>query len=205
MRQLIVLVVVLLLTLGVTTSQAQNTKVYDGRPNNTGGVAGIPEGVGTVTYDPGAPADVIVALPGSVNLYGNLFDTRNGAPLSPGTLTRVSWYTGSIGGFAPVWFASPGASATYLGCCSATAPSAFNSAPISVSAPGPFFLGLDVGGTGSFGSLGLRSASTNGQGFHGRQRPSYAGASNTLPGQNAMVRASGSIIVPVELMEFDIE
>ncbi len=40
------------------------------RPNGLGQAAVDPEGTGTVSYDPGAPADAIVVLAGSVNLYG---------------------------------------------------------------------------------------------------------------------------------------
>lgn len=194
------------LLLVAAAAEAQPPKdVYPDRPNHRGQLKSGPEGVGTVSYDPGAPADAIVVLPGTVNLYGNVFDTRNGQPLSPGTVTRVTWYTGPIGTFAPVWYApSTPVTAVYVGCCSATVPNAFNSATVTIPAPSPIFLGLDVGGTGAFGSLGLRSASTNGQGFHGQQRTIY-GAANSLPGQNMMVRISGSIVVPVELLEFDLD
>jgi len=201
------LTVAAVMSLAAAIGYAQSPQdLYSQRPNGKGQAAGsVPDGVGTVTYDPGVPADVVVGTAGStINIYGNLFNSRNGGPLSPGSVSRVSWYTGSAG-FAPVWFALPGGTATYLGCCSATAPSAFNSAALALSVPSSFFMGFDVGGSGSFANIGLRSASTNGQGFHGRQRYSGAGASNVLSGQNSMVRVSGSLIVPVELMEFDLE
>jgi len=200
------LVLAALLVLGFAiVVEAQRPDRYPDRPNNRGQAATAPEGTGTVAYDPGVPADSVVVLTGSVNLYGNLFNTRNSLPLSSGVVTRVSWYTGSVGGFAPVWFATPGGTATYLGCCSATSANAFNSAALALAVPSSFFLGLDVGGSGAFGSLGLRSATTNSQGFHGRQRYSGAGASNTLSGQNMMVRVSGDIVIPVELLDFNVE
>ncbi|MCZ6506625.1 MAG: hypothetical protein O7A04_01060, partial [Acidobacteria bacterium] len=83
-------------------------------------------------------------------------------------------------------------------------PSTFNSLPVSVPVTGAFFGGL-AAQAGLFASVGMRSASTNGQGFHGRQRSFGGVVSNTLPGQNIMFRVSGDIIVPVELLEFEVE
>ena len=72
-------------------------------------------------------------------------------------------------------------------------------------------LGSFVGGAfafspnSSFGSLGLRSATTNAQGFHGIQRNFVGNVSNTLPCRNVMFRVSGNVIIPVELLEFEVE
>lgn len=161
------------------------------------------EGVGTVVYDPGAPADTIVALPGGLNLHGNLFDTQNGTPLSSGAITGVSWYAPANGTFA-IWAADPSGSATILTIVYAGIGGTFNSVGVAYSASGPLFVGIDAGYSGSFGSVGLRSATVNGQGFHG-QRRSAAPPSSSLAGQNVMLRVSGSIVVPVELQEFDVE
>lgn len=64
------------------------------------------------------------------------------------------------------------------------------------SATGGGFSGVPVGG---------RSASYAGQGFHGVRRTPGGVPSVTLSGINAMVRASGNIVIPVELLEFEIE
>ena len=69
----------------------------------------------------------------------------------------------------------------------ATAPYAFNVAPVPSAVPtvgSQFFAGFAVGG-GTFANLGLRSATYNAQGFHGVQRSFAAGATSPLPGQNA--------------------
>jgi hypothetical protein len=67
-----------------------------------------------------------------------------------------------------------------------------------------FFAGFAVG-NGSFGNIGLRSATTNGQIFHGVQRGFSPASSVPLAGQNAMVRIAGNVVIPVELLEFEVE
>ena len=170
-------------------------------------LASRPLGTGTVTYDPGSPADVILgATSGTPDLVGNIFDTRNGSPLSPGSITGVSWYAGSsVFSFEPLWLAAtPSGSAGVIGYGFTGTTLAFNAVSISAAAvTPPFFVGIDVGGAGSFGSVGLRSASTNAQGFHGARRSPGPGAPSLLPSQNTMLRVSGDIIVPVELLEFE--
>ncbi len=178
-------------------------------------VSGVPEGTGTVQYDPGAPADgfLIAQLP--TDYFGNRFDTRNGSPLSfPGTLTRVSWYQATLGTLGPLAIgdlAPLGGPLSLQFTATGIVPNAFNSISVAWPVGGPFFVGMlarvYAGGppNGPFGSVGLRSASTNAQGFHGIQRSFNGAVSNTLPGQNVMVRVSGDIIIPVELLEFEVE
>jgi len=197
-----------LLVVGTSTAQKNlSGQLGDNRVRATS-VSIDPEGTGSVIYDPGTPADTF--LTGSngsypfANYFGNLFDTQNGNPLSPGTITAVSWYQGAAPGtFVFVDFANATGSITTQLSATGIAANAFNAITASVSAPGPKFVGVAMY-QASFGSVGARSASTNGQGFHGVQRGFYP-YTNTLTGQNVMVRVAGTIVVPVELMEFDVE
>lgn len=187
----------------------------DNAPEEGGVHARIAEGTGTVQYDPGSPADsfpIAVGVGNFFDYFGNRFDTRNGAPLSPGTITQFSWYAGNPGTLVPSTQIAVFAPVT--GSVSATvfvfgvAPLAFNSAPVTLSFSGSKFGGIlarSYGAGGVFGSVGARSASTNSQGFHGLQKDFYGMTTSLLPGQNIMFRVSGSLIVPVELQEFDID
>ncbi len=174
-----------------------------------------PLGTGQVAYDPGAPADDFGVGPTvgtvGVNYFGNRFDTRNGQPLSAGTLSAVSFYQGAQGTYGggttlalPV-FGVPGGALTYqfVGPVQSFQFNAFAISPEAV--PASFFAGLDLRGNGGFGSVGLRSASTAGQGFHGIQRDFYGATTSTLPGVNVMFRVSGTVVIPVELLEFEID
>jgi hypothetical protein len=167
------------------------------------------EGTGVVQYDPGLPVDSFHKNGPTFTggYYGNIFDTRNGVPLSPGTITGVSWYQGGLGNYGTrglVDFGPPNGTITTQLSLTPPAPSTFNAIGAAVPANGPKFVGLALG-FDAFGSVGARSASTNGQGFHAVQRNWYGNTGTALPGENIMIRISGTIIVPVELMEFDVE
>ena len=185
-----------------------------------------PDGTAVVQYDPGFPPDTlgVAPLPGSV--LGNLFDTASGQPLASGALTRISWYQGSahlegtvLAGFVGLWSTGTGYGQPFSGGQVSPLDSfGFNaiSAPGGIAVPSRFIVGVyvptytyyihaPVQGTHPWGSIGLRSASTQGQGFHGRQLNWQRIYSASLPGQNAMVRVAGDVVVPVELMEFDID
>ncbi len=172
-------------------------------------------GTGAVRYDPGAPADALLTGGGPglyTDYFGNVFDTRNGAPLSPGTITRVSWYAGNAGTYAAstqiVAFGPPSGSISTYGLISGVAPLAFNSVTAALPFSGSIFgaiLARTYGQGGVFGSVGARSASTGSQGFHGVLKSFYAGNTSVLPGQNVMIRVSGTLVVPVELMEFELQ
>ncbi len=173
--------------------------------------ASIPEGTGTVQYDPGAPADGFPVGSFSFNYFGNRFDTRNGVPLSPGTVTGVSFYAGNPGTLYPTHiavFGRLGATLSNYAFVTGVAPLTFNAFPVSLSFNSTLFAGIlarTYGNGGVFGSVGARSASTNGQGFHGVQRAFYPATTSSLTGTNIMLRLSGTLIVPVELQEFDVE
>ena len=218
MKKLVIMLAVAVLAAAMPvlaqTSVDDRVPPKDMRDQPKTGVRGnAGEGVGTVQYDPGAPADgFLVGASGSNydDYFGNLFDTRNGAPLSPGTITGVSWYQGAIGSpYAVVVNGAPGATLTYFFVTGVSTSNTFFNVPAAIAAPSPRIVGLGLYnsfyGAEYFGSMGLRSASTNNMGFHGIQRSFFPGDTNTLPGQNAMFRVSGTIIVPVELMEFDID
>jgi hypothetical protein len=163
----------------------------------------VPGGTGTIQYDPGPPADTL--LSDTANLFfGNIFDTQSGNPLDfPGTLTQLSWYQGSLA-LAGVFLAPPGAPTSYFVFATGGAPSAFNALTLSHVVNGSFFGGLGAL-QGLFASVGARSATTNAQGFHGRQRNANGSVSNSLQGLNVMFRATGNVVIPVELLEFEVD
>jgi len=175
--------------------------------------AGAELGTGTVQYDPGAPADALLSGTGfNNNYFGNLFNTRNGSPLSPGTVTFLSWYQGVVGTAnlgLPVFGPATGGPTAYV-FVGSPAPYAFNGVGVNWPAPGPFFAGMaEVTQQAcciNIGNGGARSASYNGQGFHAQQR-GFSGYASTvvLTGQNVMARATGSVIIPVELLEFEVD
>ena len=170
--------------------------------------------VGTITYDPGAPADAFMSEPGGNNVISNRFNSALGAPLRAGNLTGVTFFPGNVVSIAVVSVMGPpaGGQATIIGVTylSGIAGNTFNSVNV-----GPFAVGADfmagqyVGAFGGTDQVGLRAASVNGQGFHAHQM-NFIGTNTAtgvipLPGQNVMFRATGNLLVPVELMDFQIQ
>jgi len=184
--------------------RARRDELRDGPRREVHKLSQVPDGTGTVRYDPGVPADAMLNAPTTYG-FGNLFDTRSGSPLSfPGTVTFVSWYHGTLP-TAAVFIFPPGGTTFGLAYSAGPAPPlTFVGINVALSVPGAFVGGLFVY-SGSFASVGVRSATTNAQGFHGVQRLFNGGVSNTLPGQNVMIRVSGNVIIPVELLEFEVE
>ncbi len=165
------------------------------------------EGTGVVRYDPGAPADDFYRNGPSYDAgyYGNVFATQNGQNLSSGTITGVSWYQGALGLYDDalvVFGRAYGTMSTGITVLDPQ-PYAFNAVSVSVPFEIPKFVGLALG-FDAFGSVGGRSATTNGQGFHGRQRAWYNTNGNPVTGVNLMVRISGNMVIPVELIEFEV-
>lgn len=168
---------------------------------------------GTVTYDPGPPQDFFRGFDGTNRSVGNVFNTRNGNPLFPGPLSFVTVFPIAVGGdvIVTVWGPPAGPNAPLLTYVtgSGAVNSTFNAVPLTVSVGSSFLAGQYIGTFGSGpDSVGIRSSSINGQGFHAMQINFVGGTTGTgfqtITGQNAMVRASG-VVVPVELMHFDIE
>jgi hypothetical protein len=201
------MVVAVLLIAGVAQAQRPQNKVgepHGGRKGSARPAGGAPLGVGAVVYDPGAPADFFLnGLGGNTAYVGNLFDTRNGLPLSPGSISQVSWFNGAAGSLTLVEIWVPGVGSGTQFSVTGGVSNTFNVLNTMYPMPSPRFVGMALRDA-PFNSLGMRSASTNGQGFHAVQRD-FGTVSNTLPGQNAMVRISGNIVIPVELTEFEVE
>ncbi len=191
-------------------------------------VSGAVEGTGTVQYDPGAPSQFVTAT-GQASYIGNLFNTRNGAPLEGGTITRLSWYQGNgcpsvdcnvertgpgngMTYFAQVVvFPEQGTFNNVAGYFVTVNEFAFNSVGVSVQVPTTFFVGnlVPTGspgeGTVAWGSVGAATGTYNGQGFHGHQRSFLGSNSSPVQGLNVVMRATGNIVIPVELLEFELE
>ena len=188
--------------LGASVLSAQVVPVD--RNASKGTRADAPDGTGIVVYDPGAPADALLGQQGP------------SVTVSPGSVYFLSFYMANAtlgGGLAVMWGpptgggGAPAIASFTVGTIPATGTNGVSFTPVFVGSD--FMAGIYVNsGQPSRGQVGLRSASTNGQGFHGMQISFGGGAGAnyaSLAGQNAMVRAAGTIIVPVELMEFDVE
>jgi hypothetical protein len=205
-------VVAVLAAVGVTSAK----DLAPGRAPGKSNPADTPTGAGIVVYDPGAPADALLGQNGPSITIGNRFSSRNGNPLSPGSAYFLSFYLANAslgGGLAVLWGpptgggGAPAIASFTIGVIPPTGTAGVSFTPIFVGSD--FLAGIYLNsGQPSRGQMGLRSASTNGQGFHGMQLSFGGGAGAnyaSLAGQNAMMRAAGTFIVPVELMEFDIE
>jgi len=214
MKRVVIVALATTALIGASALQAQ--VVTPGRKPLPASPASTPDGTGIIVYDPGVPADVLSGGQGPSVTVGNRFSSRNGNPLSSGSATFLSFYLANAalgGGLAVLWgppTAGGGAPAIASFTIGAIPPTGFNGVAI-----GPFNVGSDFlagiylnSGQPSRGQIGMRSASTNGQGFHGMQISFGGGAGAnyaSIAGQNAMMRAAGSMIIPVELTEFDVE
>ncbi len=209
----------LALTLFAVLAAVSVTSAQDLDPGRSPGKSvpsETPSGAGIVIYDPGAPADSLLGQTGPSATIGNRFSSRNGNPLSPGSAYFLSFYLANAslgGGLAVLWGPPTGGGGAPLiasfqvGTIPSTGTNGISFTPIFVGSD--FLAGIYLNsGQPSRGQMGLRSASTNGQGFHGMQISFGGGVGAnyaSLAGQNAMMRAAGTFIVPVELMEFDIQ
>jgi hypothetical protein len=171
--------------------------------------------IGTITYDPGAPADAFHSEPGGNDIIANRFNSALGGPLRPGNLTGVTFFPGLVQGtiaVVSVLGAPVGGNATIIGVTylAGVVSNTFNTANVGPFAvPADFMAGQYVGGFGGTDEAGLRNASVNGQGFHAQQM-NFVGTNTAtavvpLPGQNVMFRATGNLLVPVELMDFKVQ
>jgi hypothetical protein len=165
-------------------------------------------GSGAIQYDPGPPADALIQ--GPALFVGNRFDSRSGSPLDTGTITAIAAYWGGQDATFPILAALNTANTQIFGFVyvAGLTPFTFNTLSVSWPVPPAFLAGVLASSSrpSSADSVGIRSASINGQGFHGITFSNAQGAPvNPIPGANAMVRVSGTVILPVELMEFDID
>ena len=169
--------------------------------------AGSTRGTATIQYDAGTPDIPNGGSPGP--LVGNLFNSQNGSPLNAGTVYAATVIFGSAPYANRLRFFGPlggGTTAPYLGGVPTPPTGRFTFPPIAV--PSSFLAGVSPN-LASF--LMMDTDSISGQGFHARywDRNNPSGRATQVqlyPGVNAMIRVSGDIaVVPVELMEFDVE
>lgn len=166
------------------------------------------EGVGVVRYDPSGPADTFLGnIP---NVVGNVFDSGLAGPLETGSVSQLAAYFGGSDATFPylgVIELSP-FNVVSLPGVSGLVPFTFNTIPLpaATSVSNPFLGGVLVSAafTSSADSVGMQSSEFMGNGFHAASLP-YGGPAIPLGNFNAMVRVSGSIWVPVELMSVDVE
>ena len=193
-----------------------------GRPNSKRVEAKIvpdaPEVLGTITYDTAVNAgfhpDVPVGSPNLNRTVGNRFNSALGGPLlMTGMVTMLTLFPASnaLASFSIAGPPSAGGSAPVIVFASATLmANQFNSVPIAATV-GTDFLGVFLGiynGTNPAGLVGMSDMQNLGQGYHAVQAFYALGSQTmiqTVPNRNAMVRATGDILVPVELMEFKIQ
>ncbi len=208
MKRLVIAIAILALAVPVAVSaQPEPERIPKAQGVKIGGV---PEGVGTIQYDPGAPADSFVGQTGPSVTIGNRFSSRNGQPLSPGSVSAFSFYPQNFpGGLVGFWGPpTGGGGAPFFGSIyvSGVASNTFNVFAITPNNFGTdFMVGIYIP---TSGQIGMRSASTANQGFHAMQISWNGGSGGnyqSIASNNAMFRVSGSIIVPVELMEFDLD
>jgi len=175
-----------------------------------------PEAVGTVAYEPGTPADFFRTDTGTGNqLVGNRFNSASGSPLlATGALTQITLYPYVTDSNILVTILTSLNGTTAFPIVGLSAGSIMNGYFVallgfSITVGSDFLMAQYVGSYLGPDSIGVRSASVNGQGFHGMQinfvNSVLATGFTTLPGQNPMIRATGNILVPVELMSFTAE
>lgn len=185
----------------------------------------------TIRYDPGAPADFFRVPSSTSESLGNVFDSFAGSPLASGSLhgfeflLETGQYFNGVASFT-LWPAPPADGGpvdpvanfrlTNVDTYAGTLQTYLLAEPVEV---GPsFVLGMYVGVTCSFGCIdfgspGLRSATTGGQGFHAMrvyvEDAGSPGTGFTSVAANAMIRARGDFgdfggpLLPVELMPSD--
>lgn len=170
-----------------------------------------PHVVGTVTYDTGANNAGFFPQTAGLNI-GNRFNSDMGGPLlMTGQLTMATFFPQAATGFITV-FGPPNSmgSAANFGSflISGLAPGTFNSANVGPAAVGPDFL-AGAWLNGSSVGIGMDNMTVGGQGFHAFQAVTHFPGSATgfapIPSRNTLVRATGNILVPVELMNFSVQ
>ncbi|RLE23506.1 MAG: hypothetical protein DRJ65_11720 [Acidobacteria bacterium] len=168
--------------------------------------------VGMITYDDG----VAMATGGvASHSFGNQFSTAAGSPvMASGSVTQMQVYMMSVAGtaaFVSVYGPVSGTAAPFL--TSVNVPmtaGAWNThtfaAPVAYTGAS-FLAGVWLNAaTGTIDAVGLGSGTAGGQGFHGMHINDIAGTGFSAPGTfNALVRAGGDVLVPVELMSFSVE
>jgi hypothetical protein len=176
--------------------------------------------VGTVQYDTGTNAGFHPDGANGTNLnrvVGNRFNSALGGPLlAAGTVTMLTVFPANNGTQSVSIGSAPSTMNTVMVFDYITAnmmAAQFNvvtvAPAVSVTAD---FVGLFLGTFGSTqaaGLLGMSDMATMGQGYHALEGFYLSGMVGTMfqtvPNRNAMLRASGNILTPVELMDFKIQ
>ena len=176
--------------------------------------------VGTVQYDTGTNAGFHPDGANGANLnrvVGNRFNTALGGPLlAAGTVTMLTVFPANAGVQSVSIGSAPSTMNTVMVLDYLTAnlmAAQFNVIPVApaVNVTADFvglFLGT-FGATQAAGLLGMSDMANLGQGYHAIEG-FYASAMvgtmfQTVPNRNAMLRATGNILTPVELMDFKIQ
>ena len=201
---------------------AQSTFVVDAaqRPDSLKGTGSVvrvgdaPAVVGTVQYDTG----VNVGFHPDVGqrLVGNRFNSHMGGPLLPaGMVSMATLFPQNAGAQSLSIFGPPnGTTAMIIMFFGANlVANQFNTVTLAPAvAVGPDFLGMFIGFYGGTppGLLGMDDMTAAGQvGFHAMSGVYMAGGTATnltlVPNRNAMYRATGDLLVPVELMDFKLQ
>jgi len=181
-------------------------------------VPAAPQVFGTVTYDTGTnvgfhPDDPNPALN---RVVGNRFNSALGGPLlATGMVSFLTVFPANSGPQSVSIVLPPDSMNSAMVLDFVTAPlvaNQFNSVPfVPPVGVGPDFLGLFLGRFGTFhpaGLLGMSDMATMGQGYHAVQgfyRAQMTTMLEGIPNRNGLLRATGNILVPVELMEFRIQ
>ncbi len=164
---------------------------------------------GTIQYDTGT----VTGTPniGSVT-WGNQFNTADGNPVTAnGSVTQVQFYMAGADGFAFVSMYGPvggGTTASVIVSSNLAVVTGFNTLPFNFGYTGPsFLLGVWADGSPITDMVGVDSAGTvGGQGFHGMVINDIVGTGfQTLPSSNVIMRPTGNLVVPVELMSFSVD
>jgi hypothetical protein len=170
-----------------------------------------PHAIGTVTYDTGANNAGFFPQTSGLNI-GNRFNSDMGGPLlMTGQLTMATFFpqaaTAFITAFGPP--NSMGTAANFGSfLISGLIPGTFNSANIGPAAVASDFL-AGAWLNGSSVGVGMDNMSVSAQGFHAFQLVTHFPGAGTgfapIANRNTLVRATGNIIVPVELMNFSVQ
>ena len=173
--------------------------------------------IGTVTYDTGVNAGFHPDSPSAAQnrIVGNRFNSALGGPLlMTGMVSFLTVFPANNGPQSVSLVAPPTTMGTAMVLDFVTAPlvaGGFNSVPFQPAITvGPDFLGMFLGTFGTAhaaGLLGMSDMATMGQGYHAVQGFYFAQMASMIevvPNRNAMLRATGDILVPVELLGFEI-
>lgn len=174
--------------------------------------------VGTVQYDTGTNVGFQPDGTGlAINrVVGNRFNSALGGPLlASGMVTMLTVFPANAG---PQYLSvasapSPGNTLMVLYFVQANmVAGTFNQVAFPTTAVTADFVGLFMGtfnATQGTGLLGMSDMATMGQGYHALianyQSSGIATGAAVVPNRNAMLRASGDILTPVELMDFRIQ